>query len=305
MPVDPPIQAMLDAMAEAGGPSLSDLTPVQGRELMKNLALADGAGEPVAHVDDRAIAGVPVRVYRAEGTPASDAPCLVWIHGGGFVIGDLDSTDSVARKLANRTGAVVVSVDYRLAPEAPFPAAPDDCLAVLEAIVGNPSELGVDVSRIAVGGDSAGGNLAAVTAISARDQGVPLRHQLLVYPATDLTMSHPSIVENGEGYLLTKDGMEWFMRHYLGDQEPKDPKASPLYADRLDGVAPATVITAEFDPLRDEGNAYADRLRDAGVPVEHRQFDGQIHGFFGMTGITAGAVEAVDWAAANVKAALA
>ena len=306
MALDPALKAMLDAMAASGGPSVTQMSPADARQVMKTLALADGEPEPVASSDNRTIADVPVRVYRAESTPAAAAPCLIWIHGGGFVIGDLDTADTTARRLANRTGACVVSVDYRLAPEHPFPAAPDDCLAVLTAIAEHPDELGVDATRVAVGGDSAGGNLSAVTAIAARDQGIALRHQLLVYPVTDLTMSFPSIEENGEGYLLTAETMRWFHDHYAGiTGDAKDPRMSPYWADDLSGVAPATVVTAEFDPLRDEGNAYAQRLREAGVAVEHRQFDGQIHGFFALGGITSAAAEAVDWTAAIVRRALA
>ena len=305
MPVDPAIQAMLDAMADEDAPSLTDMAPTEAREVMAALTAADGEPEPVAAVDDRVIGGVPTRVYRAEGTAPAGAPCLLWLHGGGFVIGDLASADPTARKLANRTGAVVVSVDYRLAPEHPFPAAPDDCRAVLEAVVADGAALGVDPRRLAVGGDSAGGNLAAVTAVAARDAGVALAHQLLVYPVTDLTMSFESIVSNGEGYLLTAAAMQWFHDHYLGTGgEAKDPMASPYWFDDLAGLAPATVITAEFDPLRDEGNAYAERLREAGVPTELRQFDGQIHGFFGLGGITPVALEAMDFAAERLRAAL-
>jgi acetyl esterase len=229
----------------------------------------------------------------------------VWYHGGGFVIGDLESADRTCRKLAIGTGALVVSVDYRLAPEHPFPAGPDDCFAALRWIVDNAASLGGDSSRLAVGGDSAGGNLAAVVALQARDQGVALRHQLLVYPVTDCTMSSTSYDENAEGYLLTRDSMDWFVVHYLSaGADAKDPRVSPLYADDLRGVAPALVITAEFDPLRDEGEAYAERLRDAGVEVETRRFDGQVHGFFGLGTITPVANEAVDLAIAKVKAAL-
>ncbi len=307
MPLDPALKAMLDAMSTNDGATITQMSPVEARQMMRALALADGEPEPVADIADATIAGVPVRVYRPDGAPAAGAPCLAWIHGGGFVIGDLETADTTSRKLANRTGAVVISVDYRLAPEHPFPAAPDDCLAVLRSLVSEPEQVGIDASRIAVGGDSAGGNLSAVSAISARDEGIALRHQLLVYPVTDLTMSFPSIEENGEGYLLTAESMRWFHDHYVGTSasDAKDPRVSPYWADDVSAVAPATVITAEFDPLRDEGNAYAERLREAGVAVEHRQFDGQIHGFFALAGITAATNEAVDWAAGNVKRALA
>lgn len=298
MPVDPGIQAMLDAIAATPAPPMHELGVDAARESIRLLAAADGEPEPVADVAAAALAGVPCRTYRAEGTPVAGAPILLWIHGGGFVIGDLDTADTTARKLANRTGALVVSVDYRLAPEHPFPAGVADCAAVL----GWAAEQGVP---IAVGGDSAGGNLAAVTAITARDRGIPLRHQLLVYPVTDCTMSSRSYEENASGYLLTRDSMRWFIDHYLGSTaDPKDPLASPLFTDDLSGVAPATVLTAGYDPLRDEGNDYARRLAEAGVAVDHRPHPTMIHGFFAMAGITPVAMDAMEAAAAGVRAAL-
>jgi acetyl esterase len=222
------------------------------------------------------------------------------------VIGDLDTADSTCRALANGSGAVVVSVDYRLAPEHRFPAAVEDCLAALDWVVANGTELGADSTRIAVGGDSAGGNLAAVASIAARDKGIALRHQLLVYPVTDATFSQPSMDENAEGYLLTKDSMLWFGDHYFGDNgDAKDPRLSPLYADDLTGVAPATVLTAEFDPLRDEGEAYAERLREADVPVELTRYDGMIHGFFALGMVTPVAGEAMELATSRLRADLA
>ena len=267
MPVEPATQAMLDLIAAEGGPALGEMTVTQAREVMGLIVAADGDLEPVASIKLRDLDGIPAHVYRATDVPASGAPCLVWYHGGGWVIGDLESADPTARKLANRTGAVVVSVDYALAPERPFPAGPDECVAALEWVVAHADELGIDAARVAVGGDSAGGNLAAVVSIAARDRGIAIRHQVLVYPAIDATMALPSYTDNAEGYLLTRGAMEWFYAHYIGDHDPKDPRVSPLFADDLSDVAPATVITAEYDPLRDEGNAYAERLRDAGVEV--------------------------------------
>ncbi|HEY2813062.1 MAG TPA: alpha/beta hydrolase [Acidimicrobiales bacterium] len=300
MPLDPAIKTVLDQLEEAGGPTLNEVSPPEAREMMKTLALLDGEPEPVSRVENTTVAGVPVRVYASEHGPQ---PILVWYHGGGWVIGDVDTADSVCRKLANRANALVVSVDYRLAPEAPCPAAADDCFAVLEWVAANGAELGGDTSRIAVGGDSAGGNLSALMAIRARDAGIALRQQVLVYPAVDLTMSFPSIEENGEGYLLTKDSMVWFTNHYLSGADPKDPTVSPYYVDDLSGVAPANVLTAEFDPLRDEGEAYAERLKDAGVPVEVKRYDGMIHGFYGLGMITPIADQAVDASAASLRAA--
>jgi len=302
MPLDPALETLLSQLAAAGGPGLTELTPAEGRQMLRMLAALDGDAEPVARVEDRTIAGVPCRVYAPVAEPS---PILVWYHGGGFVIGDLETADSTARKLANRASALVVSVDYRLAPEHPAPAAVEDAHAVLSWIAAHGAELGGDPARIAVGGDSAGGNLAACMAIRARDEGIRLRHQLLVYPVVDLTMSFPSIDENGEGYLLTKDSMTWFLGHYLsGGADPKDPTLSPYHVGDLAGVAPAHVITAEFDPLRDEGEAYAERLRDAGVPVEAKRYDGMIHAFFGLGTVTPVANEAVDAAAAALRTAL-
>ena len=304
MPVDPATQAMLDQIAAEGGPALGEMTVAQAREVMGLIVAADGELEAVASIELRDLDGIPAHVYRATDVPASGAPCLVWYHGGGWVIGDLQSADPTARKLANRTGAVVVSVDYALAPERPFPAGPDECVAALEWVIAHADELGIDPARVAVGGDSAGGNLAAVVSIHARDHGVALRHQLLVYPATDATMSLPSYRENADGYLLTRGAMEWFYAHYFGGHEPKDPRISPLFADDLSDVATATVITAEFDPLRDEGNAYAERLQEAGIDIELRCYEGQIHGFFALGAISSAAAVAMDLVASRLRAAL-
>jgi acetyl esterase len=301
VPLDPAIKTVLDQLESAGGPALHEVSPDEAREMMKLLTAVEGEPEPVARVEDRTIAGVPVRVYGAED---GRQPILVWYHGGGWVIGDLDTADGVVRKLANRTNALVVSVDYRLAPEHPYPASTDDSWAVLEWVAANGAELGGDPARIAVGGDSAGGNLAAVMAIRARDAGLSLRGQLLVYPATDLTLSFPSVEANGEGYLLTKDSMVWFTNHYVGGADPKDPTISPYYADDVSGVAPAHIITAEFDPLRDEGEAYGERLMDAGVPVDVKRYEGMIHGFYGLGIITPVADEAIESSAASLRAAL-
>jgi acetyl esterase len=304
MPLDPTLKALLDQLGEAGGPTLRDAGVAQGRQMLQAVALLDGDPADVARVEDVTLAGrIPARVYASS---TGDAlPILVWYHGGGFVIGDLETADRTCRKLASGTGALVVSVDYRLAPEDPFPAGPDDCFNALQWVVDHAAELGGDASRVAVGGDSAGGNLAAVAALQARDEGVPLRYQLLVYPVTDCTMSSSSYEENAEGYFLTRDSMDWFIGHYLsGGAEAKDPRVSPVFADDLRGVAPALVLTAEFDPLRDEGEAYSERLRDAGVDVEARRFDGQVHGFLGLGSVTPAAADAVDLAVARLKAAL-
>ncbi|MEY2432353.1 MAG: acetyl esterase [Acidimicrobiaceae bacterium] len=305
MPLDPTLRALLDQLAEAGGPTLREAGVEQGRQMLQLVAMLDDDPIEVARVEDITLAGsIPARIYAS--STSDTLPILVWYHGGGFVIGDLETADRTCRRLAEGTGALVVSVEYALAPERPFPAGPDECFTGLQWIVDNAASLGGDPSRVAVGGDSAGGNLAAVAALQARDVGLPLRYQLLVYPVTDCTMSSSSYDENAEGYFLTRDSMDWFIGHYLsGGAEAKDPRVSPLHADDVRGVAPALLLTAEFDPLRDEGEAYGERLRDAGVDVESRRFDGQIHGFFGLGSITPAANEAVELAISRLKAALA
>jgi|SRR5437763_3337025 len=312
MPVDPQVQVLLDQMAAMDAPGLGTQSVEETRQMMEQFATMGGPGPDVDSVENRTVPGpagdIPVRVYRP--TAGDEAqPVLVWIHGGGFVIGSLDGSDITCRELATKAGVVVVSVDYRLAPEAPFPAPVDDCMAALSWVAEHAGELGGDPTRIAVGGDSAGGNLAAVVSLLAAQQGRPqLRFQLLVYPAVDLLMTYPSINENGTGYLLTKESMEWFMGHYFSGEEkdPKHTKASPLYADELDlaKLPPALIITAEYDPLRDEGEAYGKRLEQAGVPVTVTRYAGQIHGFFGMTGMLDGAKKAVDQATDALRTAL-
>ncbi|MEY2436911.1 MAG: acetyl esterase [Acidimicrobiaceae bacterium] len=311
MPLDPNLKTMLDSLADVGGPAMTEVSADEARAMYKLMSSIAGEPEDVDAVESRSVPGpdgdIPVRVYRPAAAPLGDPrPILVWYHGGGWVIGDLDTADVTCRSLANATGAIVVSVDYRLAPEHRFPAAVDDCVAALEWVIAHGDELGGDPSRIAVGGDSAGGNLAAVVSLDARDKGIALRHQLLVYPVTDATLSQPSMEENAEGYLLTKESMVWFVDHYLGAQgDPKDPRLSPLHADELAGVAPATVFTAEFDPLRDEGEAYAERLREADVPVELTRFDGMVHSFFALGVVTPVAGEAMALAAQRLRADLA
>jgi acetyl esterase len=311
MPVDPQIQGILDALASLDAPDFAEQTPEQVREAYAAFSAA-GAGEPeVGSVEDRTIAGpagdIPVRVYRP--SAGGTAGGLVYYHGGGWVIGDLDSHDSLCRRFCAGAGVVVVSVDYRLAPEHPYPAATDDAWAALQWVHANAGDLGIDAERVAIGGDSAGGNLAALMALRARDEGGPaVALQVLIYPATDLVMEHPSITANGEGYFLTHASMLWFAGHYLGAYgehgAATDAAVSPLRADRLAGVAPARVITAEFDPLRDEGDAYAARLADEGVEVEHDTNPGMIHGFFQMAPLAPSCSAAVDRAVDHVKRAI-
>ena len=249
---------------------------------------------PVASVENRTIPGpagaIPVRVYRDTDPTEQGRPVLAWFHGGGHVIGSLDTHDAMARHLCREAACVVVSVDYRMGPEHPFPAAVDDCVAAVRWLAEHGREIGVDPGRLAVGGDSAGGNLAAVAALTARDEGGPaLRHQLLVYPVTDYRCRGPSYERYARGYgTLEAESMRWFRRHYLGGPDGADDwRASPLLAADLSGLPPALVITAECDVLRDEGVAYAERLAESGTPCEHAPFPGMIHGFFGLLGIAA------------------
>jgi acetyl esterase len=261
----------------------------------------------VASAADATVGGVPARVYRP--TAAGAVPTIVYFHGGGFVIGDIETHDGICRLLCHDVSAVVVSVDYRLAPEHPFPAAVDDCYAALTAVAKEIGEYGGDAARLAVGGDSAGGNLAAVCSQLAHADGLDLVAQLLVYPAVDLLgENYQSRIDNGTGYFLTYADMSWFAGHYLGvaglvepvtDPEllarAADPRLSPLLAESLADLPPAVVATAEFDPLRDEGNAYADALAAAGVRVEHCQFAGLIHGFYGLESVSPAIAEATTW----------
>jgi acetyl esterase len=312
MPLDPAAAALLAQIEEAGLPPLNEMSPVDARVAAEAFIELAGPGESVADVTERKIPGrdrdILVRIYTpSAGDDSTPLPSVVYFHGGGWVIGTLDSTDAICRMLANRAACKVVSVDYRLAPESKFPEAIDDCYAALNWVRNNADELGVDPDRLAVSGDSAGGNLAAALAIKARDEGGPaLRFQLLVYPVTDHRFDTVSYRDNGEGYLLTTDMMRWFWDHYLGPSTDDDHHlVSPLRAEDLTGLPPAMVITAEYDPLRDEGEAYAARLAEAGVPVTHKRYDGQIHAFWQMPGLFPAAYQAADDAAAELCKALA
>ena len=311
MPIHPQAQEVLDLLEQFGVSQLSDLSVEDARNLIVTMA-AERPGPDVAEVRDLKVPGpagdIPVRFYRPAGSAPSDQlAVLVYFHGGGWVIGNLESHDGTARWLANRTGVAVASVDYRLGPEHVFPAAVDDCWAATNWVAANGADLGIDPNRLVVGGDSAGGNLAAVVALMARDAGAPpIRLQLLVYPAVDARMEHPSVDENGTGYLLSKADMNWFYEHYgRGRAVPADDwRLSPLLSPSLAGVAPAYVLTAELDPLRDEGEAYAAALEAAGVPTQHRRFDGMIHGFFTMVGAMDAADEAQEEAAKAIVTAV-
>ena len=307
MPLDPQAQQVLDQLAALGLPPTHTVSPQEARENMKKRPRVDGPG--VAKVEDRTVswrdAEVPVRIYTPAGT--GPFPILIWCHGGGMVVGDLDTADATARHLTVETGCVTVSVDYRLAPETKFPGACDDCYAAAVWASDNAASIQGDASRMAVGGDSAGGNLAAVLAQMARDRAHPdLAFQLLVYPMTALDFETSSYVDNADGYLLTRDSMKWYWDQYLGaSDDPNHPYAVPSKAGSFRNLPPALVITAEFDPLRDEGEAYAKQLEAAGVPTTCTRYDGMIHGFFGMAGTVDKSGHAIAEAAAAMKEAFA
>ena len=311
MAVTPEVSALLDAIAALGSPPIEEQTPEQVREAYGQFSALASRAE-MASVSDRTFPGpagdVPVRVYVPTVEPGP-RPVLVYFHGGGWVIGDLESHDATVRALAAASGVTVIAVDYRLAPESPFPAAVDDCLAAARWVAepSTAAELDIDPARMAVGGDSAGGNLAAVAAQQLRDTGPAFRFQLLVYPVTEMYLSHPSVDENADGYFLTKADMTWFRGHYCGTDDWNDPRMSPLHAadDAVRGVAPALVITAEYDPLRDEGEAYAAKLQAAGVDAKASRYDSVIHGFFSMGDLVPEGKAAIDEAAAALRAALA
>jgi acetyl esterase len=255
--------------------------------------------DEVAEITDVDLDGVPARVYR----PAADEvlPTVVYVHGGGWVVGSVQSYDASCRALAARTPAVVVSVDYRLAPEHPFPAAVDDAWKAMQWVAEHAAELGADPQRLVVAGDSAGGNLAAVVALRARDAGVPLALQVLIYPVIDADLDSSGYARLGQGLNLTRAKMAWYWSCYLGGADGANPDASPLRARDLAGVAPALVLTAEFDPLVDEGAAYARRLRESGVSTTLTQYDGQIHGFLRLRAYCG---EQVDQAIAEIASAV-
>ncbi len=309
MPLDPQIKVLLDQMAALNAPPLHTLPPEFARMAIKAGPSAAIEGAPVGRVENRTIPGptgeIPVRIYTPEGV--GPFPTLVYFHGGGWVICDLDTHDALCRDLTNGAGCVTVSVDYRLAPESKFPAAVDDCVAAMEWVAAHAGEIGGDSARLAVGGDSAGGNLAAVVAQVARQRGGPkLGFQLLIYPATDFTADTDSIRENSEGYFLTHDDMVWFRDHYLPSlDERTNPLASPMLAPDLSGLPPALVITAEYDPLRDEGEQYGQRLREAGVPVTISRYDGMVHGFLSLAAGLDGGRRGIDEAASALRAAFA
>ena len=292
--LDPQAAAFVALAADQ--PPLDTLTPDQARGLMRDAIPAFGEPVALADVRDATAAGVPVRVYRpeAEGT----LPAIVHLHGGGYVVGDLDTHEAVCRDLAAESGCAVVAVDYRLAPEHAFPAALEDSMAVVRAV----DELGLDPERVAVFGDSAGGGMAAVIA---RELRAAVRHQALVYPVCDAGVGATgSYARYGEGHFMTTGDMRWFLDQYASGVDPADPRLSPLAAEDLTGAAPATIVLAECDPLHDEGVAYARKLEQAGVEVELREYPGQIHPFVLLAGVIDDGRDARAFVAQRLGAAL-
>lgn len=300
MTLKPHVAAILQAMAEAGGPGIHELEPADARGVYQMMH-ADLNKVDLPVVQDLSAGNVPIRLYRP--APMGEKlPVIVFYHGGGWVIGDLDTHDAPCRMLAAETGYAVVAVDYGLAPENPFPAAVNDAYEALKWVAANSDTLGIDAEKIAVAGDSAGGNLAAVMCHKTRDEAGPkISHQLLVYPVTDDAMDTVSYVDNGEGYMLSRDTMTWFFGHYMVPDAAGNPLLSPLHATSFAELPPATVITAEYDPLRDEGEAYADKLKAAGIDTLKQRIDGQVHGFFTMTDMMPEAAEVIALGAERLK----
>ncbi|MVW89147.1 alpha/beta hydrolase [Pseudomonas sp. PB101] len=307
MPLDKQIAGVLQQFRDLPEPDFSQVDAAQYRQFSDNLLPAI-PGDPMSEVRDLKVAGadgdLDARLYRP--SEDLDLPLLVFFHGGGFVMGNLDTHDNLCRSLARQTEAVVVSVAYRLAPEHPFPAAPLDCYAATCWLVEHAASLGVDGSRLALAGDSAGGNLAlAVSQLAAQHRGPKIRHQCLFYPVTDAGCDSPSFEAFADGYLLSAGMMRWFWQQYLQETgQADDPLASPMRAETLDGLPPTTLITAGFDPLRDEGEAFAQALREAGVPVRLQRCEGMIHGFISMAPFVEGAAQALTDAAADLRGAL-
>jgi acetyl esterase len=309
VPLDPQADAMLKQMEADGVPDISEMSVPQARMFLEQ-AFANMVPnpEPMAEVRDFTVPGpagrLPVRLYKPE--DSATPPLVVFFHGGGWVIGSVESHDATCRALASASGCAVASVEYRLAPESSFPAAPEDCYAATKWLVENASSLGVDGDRVAVAGDSAGGNLAAVVALMARDRGGPkISYQVLIYPAVDVEGDYRSREENAEGYFLTVRAMRWFYGHYIQDEsDAKNWLASPLLADDHSGLPPAIIITAGYDPLRDEGEAYAQELREAGVEVKLSRYDSTIHGFASMIGALDDARKSIEEMGQELRAVL-
>jgi len=308
MPLDHDAEILIKMIQEANRPTFESVGAVAARDLyMAGRKALSPDPMPIAETRDVAIPGsggpIPARLYRS--AKNGTLPVLVFFHGGGWVVGNIDSHEAMCRHIANRAECAVVSVDYRMGPEHKFPAAVEDCFAATAWTADNGASLGVDPGRLAIGGDSAGGNLAAVVSLLARDKGAPrIAYQVLIYPATDAAMRHDSVARYAEGYVLTRATMRWFYEQYLRTpDDAADWRVSPLLAPDLSRLPPAYVLTAGYDPLCDEGDAYAARLAAAGVPVTHRRFPGQVHGFVTNGRVIRAAETALDEAAAALKAA--
>jgi acetyl esterase len=300
MPLHPQARALLDEVERLGLPHLNEVSPPEARALADGVRQQVGAGPDVASVENFTIGEIAARRYE----PNDPAATILWVHGGGWVICDLESHDAMCRLLANSSGCRVIAIDYRLAPEHPFPAPLEDSWDALRYVAGTYGE-----RPVILGGDSAGGNMAAVLAVRARDRGGPqLALQVLVYPATDHVFTTPSHLQHGDGNetFLTTAEMKWFWDHYLPDEAARDnPEVSPLRTEDLSGLPPAIVVTAGYDPLRDEGLAYADRLRDAGVSVTRHHYDDMIHAFFSLINLLERGNEAVEQVGVDIRTALA
>ena len=308
MPLDPQVKEILEEAAALGLPAYQDLSPDEARKQMLDLAPPVDPLLAVNRVEDRSIPGpdgeIPIRLYYPAGGPPFAV--FVYFHGGGWVIGDLDTHHGFCHALAKTSGCLVASVDYRLAPEHRYPAAVEDAYAATNWVAENSDVIQADPDRLAVGGDSAGGHLAAVVALMARDRKGPrIEWQILIYPITDCNFDTPSYIENKEGFMLSRDLMKWFWNHFIENEgQANDPYVSPLRAENLSDLPPALIITAEYDPLRDEGESYGKRLQQAGVKVTMSRYPGMIHAFIRMTARLDKAKEALDEVAGTLRRVL-
>lgn len=304
MTLAPEIKAFLEAGAKAGLPQVWEAPlHVIRRNTQTRPALA-GPAEPILEIENKFIPGptadLPIRIYRPTNNPT--APAIVYFHGGGWVLNFLDIYDASLTTLANRTGATVISVNYQKAPEHPFPIPFDDCYATLEWVLANSEVLRINRQSVAVAGDSAGGNLASAVALKARDQKIELAYQLLIYPCNERNFETPSYIKNATGYGLSTQAMQWFWDQYLqGDSHDQNPYAIPARADSLKDVAPAIIVTAEYDPLLSDSEQYVELLKASGVDVRYREFKGMIHGFFSNLAVTPTAMDAITFVVGEIK----
>jgi len=304
MTLAPEIKAFLEAGAKAGLPQVWEAPlDVIRRNTQTRPALA-GPAEPILEIENKFIPGptadLPIRIYRPTNNPT--APAIVYFHGGGWVLNFLDIYDASLTTLANRTGATIISVNYQKAPEHPFPIPFDDCYATLEWVLANSEVLRINRQSVAVAGDSAGGNLASAVALKARDQKIELAYQLLIYPCNERNFETPSYIKNATGYGLSTQAMQWFWDQYLqGDSHDQNPYAIPARADSLKDVAPAIIVTAEYDPLLSDSEQYVELLKASGVDVRYRVFKGMIHGFFSNLAVTPTAMDAITFVVGEIK----